>query len=47
MEDWTSLVGNNLFSVAVAAYLLVRMESTIKELTKAVQALTLSREDKS
>ena len=33
------------FSFAVTGYLLIRMESSIKELTKAVQALA-TREDK-
>lgn len=40
MEDWANWITNNGFAVAVAGYLLLRMETTIKELTKAVTVLT-------
>lgn len=41
MEDQLmSMVGNMGFPIAVAGYVLFRMETTIKELTKAVQIMS-------
>lgn len=42
-EDFTQFVGTVGFPVAVAGYVLIRLEKTMQELTKAVQALTASR----
>ncbi|HCA41351.1 MAG TPA: YvrJ family protein [Aminobacterium sp.] len=39
MEDFWSLCLQNGFSVAVAAYLLVRMEKRLDELTEAIRRL--------
>lgn len=44
MDDITTYIGQLGFPIAVTAYLLVRMETSIRELTKAVQALTASKE---
>lgn len=39
MDELTGSMLQNGFSVAVAAYLLIRMEKRLEELTKAVTAL--------
>lgn len=39
LEELASLIIQNGFSVAVAAYLLVRMESRLEALTRAIQEL--------
>ncbi|MEG1837543.1 MAG: YvrJ family protein [Synergistaceae bacterium] len=40
MEEFISSMIQNSFSIAVASYLLVRMEKRMEELTKAVQELS-------
>jgi hypothetical protein len=39
MEDFVASAIQSGFAVAVAAYLLVRMESRLEELTKAIREL--------
>lgn len=39
MEELVTVVMQNGFSVAVAAYLLVRMESRLEELSRAIRDL--------
>jgi hypothetical protein len=41
--DLVAMIGNLGFPIAVTAYLLYRMEGSIKELTKAVTALVASQ----
>lgn len=41
MEDMMMLISNVGFPIAVASYLLVRLEPVIKELQKSISGLTL------
>jgi hypothetical protein len=38
--DWVSIIGQVGFPIAVAGYVLIRMETTIRELTKAVNLMS-------
>lgn len=40
MDDLSQFISTVGFPIAVAAYLLIRMETTIKSLTESVQRLT-------
>ena len=42
MEDWIKLVSTVGFPIAVAAYLLLRLEGTIKALQEAVNKLIIA-----
>lgn len=42
IDDWVKLVSTVGFPIAVTAYLLIRLEGTIKSLTDAVQRLIVS-----
>jgi hypothetical protein len=42
MEDWIKLISTVGFPIAVTAYLLIRLEGTIKSLNDAVQRLIVS-----
>jgi len=42
MEDWIKLISTVGFPIAVTAYLLIRLEGSIKSLTEAVQGLIIS-----
>ncbi|WP_078392807.1 YvrJ family protein [Shouchella patagoniensis] len=39
MEDWVTLVSNVGFPIAVASYLLVRLEPVVKELQQSIAGL--------
>lgn len=39
MEDWLNLIGNVGFPIVVAAYLLIRIENKLNELTAAITGL--------
>jgi len=40
MEEWLGLIGNVGFPIAVAGYLLVRMEAKLDKLTEAISGLS-------
>jgi hypothetical protein len=40
MEDFITLLGNFGFPIAVTAYLLVRIESKLSQLTESIHELT-------
>jgi hypothetical protein len=40
MEDFITLLGNFGFPIAVTAYLLVRIESRLSQLTESIHELT-------
>ena len=42
IDDWIKLISTVGFPIAVTAYLLIRLEGTIKSLTDAVQRLIVS-----
>ncbi|MDD4836581.1 YvrJ family protein [Dethiosulfovibrio salsuginis] len=42
MEELLASVAQNGFSIAVAAYLLIRMESRVESLSQAIQELRLA-----
>ncbi|EFC90841.1 MAG: YvrJ family protein [Synergistota bacterium] len=42
MEDLLAGIAQNGFSIAVAAYLLIRMESRLEGLSQAIQELKLA-----
>jgi hypothetical protein len=39
MDEWVSIIGNLGFPIAVAGYLLVRVEAKLDGLTSAITAL--------
>ena len=39
MDEWIKLISTVGFPIAVSAYLLIRLETTIKELTRSVTNL--------
>ena len=41
MEEFVMLISNVGFPIAVASYLLIRLEPVIKELQKSISGLTL------
>ncbi|GAF11723.1 hypothetical protein JCM19046_3352 [Bacillus sp. JCM 19046] len=48
MQDWVTLISNVGFPIAVASYLLVRLEPIIKELQQSIAGLAtvISKEQK-
>ncbi|WP_059103411.1 YvrJ family protein [Shouchella shacheensis] len=41
MEEWIKLISNVGFPIAVASYLLVRLEPVIKDLQRSISGLTV------
>ncbi|MGS0765585.1 YvrJ family protein [Syntrophomonas curvata] len=39
MDDWLNLIGNTGFPIAVSAYLLIRVEAKLGQLTNAIAQL--------
>ncbi|WP_078394542.1 YvrJ family protein [Shouchella patagoniensis] len=48
MTDWVTLISNVGFPIAVASYLLVRLEPVVKDLQQSIAGLTtvISRQEK-